>query len=65
VVKYDGVGQATDDSIKRRFACWATKATDIHLEFGMLIAFTRQQWLCERATTLCLYVYCLPCLCIT
>jgi hypothetical protein len=39
MVKYDVVGQATDGNLKWRFACSITKATDIHLEFGMLIAF--------------------------
>jgi len=28
-----------------RFACWITQATDTHLEFILLIAFPRQQWL--------------------
>jgi len=28
-------------------ACWITKATDIHLEYVILIAFPLQQWLHE------------------
>jgi hypothetical protein len=58
------------DNIRRRmrFACWITKATDTHSESVILIAFSRQQWLNERASVLCdtilsvLSVYCLPCL---
>jgi len=35
------VGQATDDSIIQCmcFACWITKATDIHSEYVIRIAF--------------------------
>ena len=51
VEKYCRVGQATDDNITRlmRTACWITKATDTHSAYVILIAFARQQWLCERA----------------
>jgi hypothetical protein len=35
-----------------RFACWMTKATDIHSEYVILIACRRQQWLSERAPML-------------
>ena len=35
-----------------RFACWLTKATDKHSEYVILIAFSRWQWLRERATML-------------
>jgi hypothetical protein len=54
VEKYCTVGQATDDSITRRMrcACWITKATDTHLEFVLLIDFSLQLWLRERATML-------------
>jgi hypothetical protein len=31
------------------FACWIAKATDIHSEYVILIAFPQQQWLSERA----------------
>jgi hypothetical protein len=62
VEKYDKVRQATDENIiqRMRFACWITKATDIHSEYVILIAFTRQQWLRERATMLhYTYIVCL------
>ena len=61
--KYGRAGQATDGNIIRRmrFACWITKATDTHSEYIILIAFTWQQWLCERASILRLYVHCLSC----
>jgi hypothetical protein len=50
--------RATDDNTIRRmrFAWWITKATDTHSEYVILIAFPRQQWLCERASMLRLYV---------
>jgi formylmethanofuran dehydrogenase subunit E-like metal-binding protein len=53
--------QATDDNTIRRmrFACWIAKATDTHSEYVILIVFTRQQWLRERASMLRLYVHCL------
>jgi hypothetical protein len=44
-----------------RFACWITKYTDTHLEYVILIAFPRHQWLGERASMLSLYVHCLYC----
>jgi hypothetical protein len=49
--KYGRAGQATGDNIIRRmrFACWIAKATDTHSEYVILIAFPRQQWLCESA----------------
>ena len=48
--KYRRARQATDDNIiwHMRNACWITKATDIHSEYVILIAFPRQQWLRER-----------------
>jgi hypothetical protein len=54
VEKYGTARQATDDIITRRmrFACWITKATDIHSKYVILIAFPRQQWLRERASVL-------------
>jgi hypothetical protein len=41
VEKYGRTRQATDDNIIRRIsiACCATKGTDIHSEYVMLIAF--------------------------
>ena len=35
-----------------RFAFWINKATNSHSEHAMRIAFTRQQWLRERASML-------------
>jgi hypothetical protein len=35
-----------------RFACWITKATETHSEYVIPIAFTRKQWLRERASML-------------
>jgi hypothetical protein len=63
VEKYGRARQAIDDNIiwRMRFACWITKATDIHSEYAILIAFPRQQCLRERAPSLMLYVHCLFC----
>jgi hypothetical protein len=41
-----------------RFACWVTKAKNTLSEYIILIAFTRQQWLSERACYVVLH-YCL------
>jgi len=35
-----------------RFACHISKATDTHTEYVILIPFTLQRWLRERATVL-------------
>jgi hypothetical protein len=62
VEKYGIARQATDDNIiqRMRLACWITKATDIHSQYVILIAFTQQQWLRERASTLrYTYIACL------
>jgi hypothetical protein len=61
--KHGRARQATDDHITRpmHFACWITKATNTPPEYLILTAFPRQQWLSERASVLCLYMYCLPC----
>jgi len=41
---------------RMRFACWITKATDIHSELVILIAFPQQQWLRESTSMLlCAY----------
>jgi hypothetical protein len=58
VKKYVGISESTDDNIIRRMrtSCWITKATDAHSEYVILIAFSRQQWLRERASML-LYMY--------
>ena len=52
--KYGRARQATDDNIiqRMRFACCITKATDTHLEYVILIAYPRQQWLREHASIL-------------
>jgi len=43
-----------------RIACWIPKATNTLLEYVILIAFPKQQWLHERASTLrCAYITCL------
>jgi hypothetical protein len=42
---------------RMRIACCVTKATDKHLECVMLYASSPQQWLCEHALMLTLYVH--------
>jgi hypothetical protein len=37
---------------RMRFACWIPKATHIHIEYVILISFSLQQWLHERASAL-------------
>jgi len=61
--KYGTVRQATDENMKRRwrFACWVTKATDTHSECVILIVYTRQKWLRERASMLRSFVRRLSC----
>jgi hypothetical protein len=58
VEKYGTAGQATDGNIIRlmHFACWINKVTETCLEYVILIAFPRQQWLCER-TSILSYMY--------
>jgi hypothetical protein len=46
-----------------RIECWIPKATDIHSDYIILMAFLRQQWLHERDSMLLLYIHCLPCYC--
>ena len=62
--KFCTAGQATDDNIIRRMRIvrWITKVTDTHWEYVILIAFSRQQWLRERASLLLLYAHSLSCL---
>jgi len=64
MVKYSRAQQAKDDNITRRmrFAWWITKATDLHSEYIILIAFVRQQWLHKQASIFPLYGKCLSCL---
>ena len=47
-------GEATGDSIMRhiRFACWATKATETHSEYILLMAFPPQQRVRGRASVI-------------
>jgi hypothetical protein len=62
VERYGRAGRATDDNIiqRMRFACWVCKAIDTHSEYVILIAFTRKQWLLERASMLrYMYLACL------
>ena len=41
-------------------ACWIAKATNTHSQYVILTAVALQQWSRERASTLRLYVHCLP-----
>jgi hypothetical protein len=52
--------QSTDDNVIRRtrFASWITKDKEKHLEYVILTAFLRKQWLRERASMFRLYVHC-------
>ena len=57
--KYCTARQVTDDNVTGRmcFLCWITKATDTHLEYVILIAFTRQKVLCEGASSMLCFTY--------
>jgi len=45
---------------RMRYACWITKATNIHSEYVILIVFPLQQWLHERVPVLrYTYIACL------
>ena len=52
--KYGRARQATDDNIIRpmRFVCWIAGARIQMHTYLVLTAFSRQQWLCERASML-------------
>jgi hypothetical protein len=54
VEKYCRAEQTTDDNmiLLTLIACWITKATNIHWEYVVLIAFPQQQCLHERASIL-------------
>jgi hypothetical protein len=41
---------------RMRITCWITKATNIHSEYAILIAFSPQKWLNESSSAL-LYTY--------
>ena len=47
------------DHRRQYSTCGLTKAIDAHLEYVILIAFPRHQWLSERTSILRLYIYCL------
>jgi hypothetical protein len=54
-------GQSTDYNIIRRMriVCWVNKATNIHSEYIILIAFRLHQCLQKRASVLrCTYIAC-------
>ena len=57
--KFVRAGQPMYDSIieRMRFACWIAKAADTHSGCVILIAFSQQQWLRERAPVLLLFLY--------
>jgi hypothetical protein len=59
VEKYGAVGQATDGTVmwSVRIECWITKATDIHSEYVIFLAFPLQQWLheCSSMFQLCMH----------
>jgi hypothetical protein len=61
--KYCTTRQTTDGTVIQlmHFACWISKATDIHSEFVTLIAFLWHQKLCEHAPMLRLYIHCTSC----
>ena len=53
-------GQATGDNRRMRFACRIPKAANTHSEYIILIAFSLQQCLHERASMLrYMYIVCL------
>jgi hypothetical protein len=56
--KYGIARGPTDDNIIRRmrFASCITKATDARSEYVIRLAFSRKQWLCERASAIRFYV---------
>jgi len=47
---------------RMRVACRVCKATNTYSEYVILIVFTLQQWLHERASVLYLYLHCLSCI---
>ena len=52
--KYVRARQATDDNkiLLMHCTCWISKATDMHSEYVIVVAFPRQQWLRERTSIL-------------
>jgi hypothetical protein len=63
VEKCGTAGQATDENIIRRMrlARRITKAIDIHSEYVIIIALSRQPQLRERVSVLHLFVHHLSC----
>ena len=45
-----------------RFACWILKVTNTHSKYEVLIVFSLQQWLYERASISLLYLQQIACL---
>ena len=58
--KYGTARQATDGNIIRRmrFACWITKATDIHSEY-VILCFSTATMVTRTRLSVTLYVHCL------
>ena len=58
--KYGRARQITDaNTIRRmRFVCWLTEATNTYPKYVILIAFSRQKYLRERAS-ICTCIACL------
>ena len=55
IVKKNGTAwQTTDDNIigHMLIACWIPKCTNLHSEYVIIIAFTLEQWLHQRASVL-------------
>ena len=61
VEKYGRIRRATYDNMAHAL-CVLDNYGYRHSKCELLIAFPRQQWLCESASMLCLYVNCLSCL---
>ena len=60
VEKYCRAGRSLMTIWRTRIACWITKATDIHPEYVILIAFPLQRRFRERASVLhYTYIFCL------
>jgi len=61
--KYGTARQATDKNIIRqtRFIYWTTKATDIHIEYIILIAYSMAKMVTRTRLTVTLYVHCMSC----
>jgi hypothetical protein len=47
---------------KTIFACWMAKATDVHLEYVILISFPLPKVLTRIRLNITLYAHCLSCL---